>query len=838
MNTVIQLFKSILEISLFASVMIIVVLLIRMIAKDRINIKMISFLWLLVILRLCIPGMLESPVHIGGLFPTEKATIEQSDLSDFSPAYEDDISINNTSNLMLSDNEHAPLQNDGVLNDLAVSESKNISFWGDAADFIQSLDLWVAASIIWITGSTIILLFTIKESVVFGLHIKKNSEFVKDQAILDIINVYKRANKIHRAIRISSCTSVQMPMVIGVLNPRILLSAHMIDELERKYLEPILLHELCHIKRNDVLKSYLYIIAKALHWFNPLVWMGIMKMKEDMEFACDGRVLKLLDGKHRIEYCESLIQATRFLKAIRIPQFASSLYEKKSNLKERVVKMINPQRKSKKVAMISFVLAIVMVLACFTTACQPTPEELIVQNKADAELKEAIEQTVSPATEDFQNNESVDHITEKYTNDSNTVMVNIDADVATPKISQIPVASVEKITVPADQVEQIVKAFYGDTQLYDVVSTKEDIQETILRMQLMLTDDEALLHSSVADVSGSTDLDLLKSMVNEKIKKLQESLQDAPDNRPKINGYDAVLSQGGLYACVDIGEGQSGYLEANVSDSFGQNINLYAFGGDYSEFYRTLEYQLSTPIDIGFDNAEFQNAKKMAGKMIADMGIDGVTLGEAYLSADNCRGDEIFSDREFYVFCFERTVGEGAVDFNFVSTMNNTNQYDTETYDNVYPYETIQIWVEGDEFRQFTWKAPMNVKKIINDNVALAIDYKKAIDLMKQQVFVQFVNVDVERAALFSAYKVDINSIDIELVRIREIDTGSYLVIPAWVFHGEVNAAITQAYINAMKTESKEVGQYVSANTFWISGDNIMTINALDGSVIDIEAGY
>ncbi|MEA4849636.1 MAG: hypothetical protein VB106_20595, partial [Clostridiaceae bacterium] len=80
MSAVIELFKSILEVSLFASAMMVVVFLIKAIAKDRIKIKVISFLWLIVILRLCLPGMLESPVHVDELFPKTiqaQAAVEQ-----------------------------------------------------------------------------------------------------------------------------------------------------------------------------------------------------------------------------------------------------------------------------------------------------------------------------------------------------------------------------------------------------------------------------------------------------------------------------------------------------------------------------------------------------------------------------------------------------------------------------------------------------------------------------------------------------------------------------------------------------------------------------------------
>ena len=46
------------------------------------------------------------------------------------------------------------------------------------------------------------------------------------------------------------------------------------------------------LSETTFLKSYVFVIAKALHWFNPLVWIGVKKMKEDMEFSCDQHVFQ------------------------------------------------------------------------------------------------------------------------------------------------------------------------------------------------------------------------------------------------------------------------------------------------------------------------------------------------------------------------------------------------------------------------------------------------------------------------------------------------------------------------------------------------------------------
>ena len=96
---------------------------------------------------------------------------------------------------------------------------------------------------------------------------------------------------------------IQIPFVIGVFRPRIYLPSN----LTEAQAQHIRLHEEMHIRRGDPLWKFIAYLALALHWFNPLVWLGFHLFVRDMEAACDERVLSNMDENTRADYAETLL---------------------------------------------------------------------------------------------------------------------------------------------------------------------------------------------------------------------------------------------------------------------------------------------------------------------------------------------------------------------------------------------------------------------------------------------------------------------------------------------------------------------------------------------------
>ncbi len=93
------------------------------------------------------------------------------------------------------------------------------------------------------------------------------------------------------------------PFVFGLLKPRIILPAGL-GEHERGY---IIRHEQIHISRLDHLVKLAAFAALCLHWFNPLIWLAVRFMDEDMEKSCDEAVIRELGSSIKKDYSTSLL---------------------------------------------------------------------------------------------------------------------------------------------------------------------------------------------------------------------------------------------------------------------------------------------------------------------------------------------------------------------------------------------------------------------------------------------------------------------------------------------------------------------------------------------------
>lgn len=110
-----------------------------------------------------------------------------------------------------------------------------------------------------------------------------------------------------RRVRLLITNSRMGPAVIGLFRPTIILPTAITDARSLQELEPILAHELIHIRRGDLWIGLLQLLASVVWWFHPLVWFTGRRLKLEIEQCCDEEVLAGLNCDPRL-YASCLLE--------------------------------------------------------------------------------------------------------------------------------------------------------------------------------------------------------------------------------------------------------------------------------------------------------------------------------------------------------------------------------------------------------------------------------------------------------------------------------------------------------------------------------------------------
>lgn len=90
---------------------------------------------------------------------------------------------------------------------------------------------------------------------------------------------------------------------VGIFRPR----AYIPFTCSKRTRDCVIQHELQHIRHHDCQLLFFFYIALALNWYNPLAWISYRYFQQDMEKACDERVLAYADTAGRKDYAAALV---------------------------------------------------------------------------------------------------------------------------------------------------------------------------------------------------------------------------------------------------------------------------------------------------------------------------------------------------------------------------------------------------------------------------------------------------------------------------------------------------------------------------------------------------
>lgn len=303
-------FLKIINMSISAGWIVLVVILLRFILKRApkwIN----GILWGIVGVRLIMPFSIES---IFSLMPSDETISKSANAP--APHFESGFSVV-----------------DNQVNDYIRSNY----FEGVTRTEGHFLDITTILAIVWIIGIVALLIYTF----IGYLRLRRKI----GTAVLLRDNIFQSEN-------------VGSPFVLGNICPKIYLPFN-IGEQDFEY---VIAHERAHIRRKDHWWKPIGFFLLAVHWFNPLMWIGYILLCRDIELACDEKVIKELNNEQKADYSQALLSCSVNRRMIAACPIAFG----EIGVKDRVKSVLNYRKPALWIIVIAVIISIT-VAVCFLT---------------------------------------------------------------------------------------------------------------------------------------------------------------------------------------------------------------------------------------------------------------------------------------------------------------------------------------------------------------------------------------------------------------------------------------------------------------------------------------
>lgn len=313
-----ELFYTILNMSISASILILVVLLLRLLFRKAPK-WVTVLLWGLVAVRLICPFAVESPFS---LMPKTEWITEE-------PAYNEENQYFDS------------VPPDRITVDSEIGNDINVHYYTIPVEphieVHRGVNPVFVLNGIWIAGVAAMLVYMLVSYICVYRRIRGAEQF-KD-------NIY-------------TSEAVSSPFVFGLIRPRIYLPENM-DAISMSY---VIAHEEAHLRRLDHLWKPIGFLLLAVHWFNPLIWIGYILLCRDIEMACDERVVRTMNDEERFDYSEALLACSVSRKMIT----ACPLAFGEVGAKERIMSVLNYKKPAFWIVVMALI-ACVVAAVCFLT---------------------------------------------------------------------------------------------------------------------------------------------------------------------------------------------------------------------------------------------------------------------------------------------------------------------------------------------------------------------------------------------------------------------------------------------------------------------------------------
>lgn len=478
-------------------------------------------------------------------------------------------------------------------------------------------------------------------------------------------------------------------------------------------------------------------------------------------------------------------------------------------------------------------LFVIIVLSLFIyVACQPTPSKTAVANKNDGSLEQTISQQAKSVVPEYQY-KAPEKWTETFASENQILNVNIDALINVPDVTKFPVYAVMPADITADQIKKYSDVLFQGKTAYNAkpidLITQEDLINQTQEIMQYLADLKEADPEQYDKEASSWQTEIEKN--NDRLNSLPPSYDYTPaDFNFTSNQFNEMM----LNLETDMGRDRMASLSFYKVES--NKHNSIVFNNAYKDEWTEITlHDISQP--KGSDITE-DEAVKMGEDLINKLGIEDMGFDIAAIRPWNVHFPHVGpiparEDRDMYYQLYYTRKLDGC---NWTHTENGGLIYvlqkgpdDPAQYAEKWDDEYITVCVDKDGVFYFAYFNPAEIKNKLNDNTSL-FPFDKIQELFKKQIEIQnsWTNAQgIESATIY------IDSIKLGLAKIKEQNSDGYLLVPAWDFFGHYEVKYVNGYRDS---ENMDENNVFKEPTYY--ANSFLTINAIDGSIIDRYVGY
>ena len=487
-------------------------------------------------------------------------------------------------------------------------------------------------------------------------------------------------------------------------------------------------------------------------------------------------------------------------------------------------------------------LAVALSLLVLSAAgCQKTPEQAIVVGKSNDALIEKAQdlsesetgsvsdrvgltsETLPPppaAQEQEQEPDAGDDASpaayryqDSFANQDGSITVTVDAEVIAPEADSAAIIRVTDGTITQAQADVLMEELVH-TPLHDPHApvTKDAIMEQILENKRLLAEGPTEEDLKFGHIDANGNALTWEQWMQQYIDQLQEEYNNAPEENEQAAISGQFVEKDGLSFIEGVGYSEEYGYESlqiqNIITSLGASRALYDRNSAVKEAYillgSSIQYADVTSRELPELTISAGDARTLTDPLVEKLGIDNMAF---YAARKGYRAEnERWPERDFWVVLYTRSFNGLPITY---TSATGDMMTDAAVYNEPWRYETLAFFVNDSGIVGMHWEAPYTIGDAVTEDSAL-LRFEDVADIFQKMYLV---DNDGQKQT------VTVDRICLGYTRIAEQDKeGSGILVPAWDFFGTVTDE--------------------NGNTTADPYRSLLTINAIDGSIISRDMGY